>query len=920
MRPNKLTMAAFGPYAGTTILDFTALGQAGLYLITGDTGAGKTTIFDAIAYALYGEASGEDRKVSMLRSKYAEDSTLTKVILEFSTGGRAYTITRIPAQERPKARGEGFTQQDSAVELIFPDGRVLTRQAQVDTAIKELVGLTREQFAKVSMIPQGQFRKLLTDSTADRQKILREIFSTHFYEKLQNKLSEDARETARQWDTLQKSIRQYISDIQWGWLEEDLAAAQALHSAAAPVAQVLESLTQGIAQEEAALESQRSAQAQREQALSKLTVLLERQRSRDQLAQSLALRQTQLAAQEQALPGLKARWEAAQATAPQQEQLRQQIARLEAGMADYQKLEALNRELQTEAAQQEARQRAMDASTARQAQLAAKLTASQELMTALTDAPVRYQTVLQQQTDCLQQGKAIQAFLTAAAQLEKLILSRDRAQESYLALSRKSLELEQTYLELNHRFLDAQAGIMAQTLADGTPCPVCGSTHHPQKAQLLHDTPSEAQVRSAQQTYREFLPTLEKASKQAAAQAGAEEEARRNLEATAQSLFGAPDISQATALAQAQRQELLALHAQLEAQGKALAADCEKKKSLETEIPRLQSELTTLQEGITLSTAQLAAGTSHLQDLNTQLRALTATLPYPEKGQAMAQVRALTAQLTGLKNQEETARKALEEGNLAIAAARSAIEQLEAQLADFPHEDSAALEEEMAALEEEKQLSQGRERELYARIRSNRAIAQNLERIQADFQQVDAKLRWLRPLEQTANGTLSGKERIKLETYIQATYFDRILAHANKRLLKMSGNQYELVRRSSGSRQSQSGLDLDIQDHYNGTCRPVGSLSGGETFLASLSLALGMSDEVLESSGIQLDTLFVDEGFGSLDSETLNKAYQALSGLTQGNRLVGIISHVDGLKERIDRQVVVTKSPHQGGSTISVRL
>ncbi len=921
MRPGKLTMAAFGPYAGEVCLDFNALGTSGLYLITGDTGAGKTTIFDAIAYALYGEASGEDRKVSMLRSKYADAGTLTKVTLEFHCNGDSYTITRIPAQERPKARGEGFTQQDAAVELRYPGGHVLTKQAQVDTAIKELIGLTREQFSKVSMIPQGQFRKLLTDSTADRQRILREIFSTHFYDKLQTRLGEEAREAARQWDALEKSIRQYISDIDWGWLPEELATAHALRSAGAPVAEVLETLKLGIETDIQALNTANQEQAQRDQALSAITVRLEQARSAQALRESLAAQQQLLARLAQEMPALTAAWEAAQATEPQQSALQRQIAGLEERMGDYGHLAELAQDLQARKQEQASLEKSLAEDTARQEALAQNIQASQAALAKVQDAPLARQRLQREQEKCLEQGKAMQSFLTAAKELAQLQQRYDAALAEYQRLSRQSQALEQDYLSKNRRFLDAQAGIMASQLEENQPCPVCGSRVHPNKAQIQQDTPSESQVRAAQTAYRDFQPGLEKASQAAGAQKGAVSEARKNLELSARELFDTGDIPQATQLAGSQRQALLANYKRLQAQAEVLDAKCEEKTSLEEALPKLQAELAGLKDSLCATAASIAATRTHAGSLTRQHTELASSLPYSSQAQAQSQVKALQAQLAERKCQQEAARTALETGNRDLAAAQSAIDQLNVQLQNQPVWDDGALAEEKARLEGAKKAQNSAIQALYARIQANRGIEENLTRVQAEFAQTDARLRWLRPLEQTANGALTGKQRLKLETYIQATYFDRILLHANKRLLKMSGNQYELVRRDGGaSRQGQSGLDLDIQDHYNGTQRPVGSLSGGETFLASLSLALGMSDEVLESSGIQLDTLFVDEGFGSLDGETLNKAYQALSGLTLGNRLVGIISHVDALKERIDRQVLVSKDPSGGGSQIRLRL
>ncbi len=920
MRPEKLTMAAFGPYAGEASVDFEKLGQSGLYLITGDTGAGKTTIFDAIAYALYGEASGEDRKVAMLRSKYADAATLTKVTLEFSCNGQRYTVTRVPTQERPKARGEGFTTQTTTAELTLPDGRILSGPSNVDPVIREVIGLNREQFSKVSMIPQGQFRRLLTDSTADRQKILREIFNTHLYEALQTRLSDELRQANQQWHTLDEKLRQYVSGIQWGWLPADLQQAWEARSSQAPMAEILAALAQGIAADESAYQAAMADAQAVEASLSQVITQAEQARARSGLALQIAKAQPLLAQYNALLPQRQAQWEAAQATQPQQAQLQQSIAQLEARMQAYSQLEQLAASLNRE--EQALAQLAQKRSASAQSQQAldASLRQEQAQLEVVKDAPVQLAQVQQSQQTHRQKVQETTQFLAGVAKLEALEADYAAALACYTRLSQQFQAHEQDYLHKNRMFLDAQAGIMAQSLAPGASCPVCGSKEHPSKAPLVTGTPTEQQVRTAQKLYRELQPQVEKASQTAGAQKGTVEEARSSLEKTALALVGVSQLPQANTLAQAQLQALQEALAQLDAQEKALQKQCHQKQTLEASIPQKQTQLAALADAISQADAQIAAGKAATESLAQQRSALAASLPYPQKRQALAQVEQLQGELLALQAAENQARTALEEVRRKQESAETGLVQLQAQLAAYPALDEAQLTAQKAALEARQSAGNLAARQLYARLQANRGCHANLERTSQQFAAADGRVRWLAPLAQTANGTLTGKARLKLETYIQATYFDRILAHANKRLLRMSGNQYSLIRQTqAASNQGQSGLDLNIVDHYNGTQRPVASLSGGETFLASLSLALGMSDEVSQSSGIRLDTMFVDEGFGSLDSETLNKAYQALSSLTVGNRLIGIISHVEGLKERIDRRVLVTKDK-TGGSQIHLHL
>ena len=250
-----------------------------------------------------------------------------------------------------------------------------------------------------------------------------------------------------------------------------------------------------------------------------------------------------------------------------------------------------------------------------------------------------------------------------------------------------------------------------------------------------------------------------------------------------------------------------------------------------------------------------------------------------------------------------------------MTAVSASVIQLKKQLEDTTAIDMDALSQKKAALTAQKAECLKEQKAIHNRLTTNRSCGKSIRKKSTELAALEEKQKWMRALSDTANGSVKGKERIMLETYIQTTYFDRIVARANVRLMKMTGGQYDLKRRKTAENmRSQSGLELDVIDHYNGTERSVKTLSGGESFQASLALALGLSDEVQMSTGIQLDTLFVDEGFGSLDPESLNQAYHTLAGLTEGNRLVGIISHVAELKERIDKQIVVTKEKCGGSN------
>ena len=345
-----------------------------------------------------------------------------------------------------------------------------------------------------------------------------------------------------------------------------------------------------------------------------------------------------------------------------------------------------------------------------------------------------------------------------------------------------------------------------------------------------------------------------------------------------------------------------------------------RKKALDAQIPKEEEALSSAEAGLAVANEQAAALMAAITGEKEQLEELKQKVTYPNRKEALADKNALERQLNSLKKIMSDAESYVNHAKESLAGIRAAAEQLRQLLARSGEEDVEQLEANRVVLAAEKARIAALQKQLHTRLTTNETAQKNISRKSAEMETLDETYGWVKALSDTANGNVAGKEKIMLETYIQTTYFDRILERANLRLAKMSGGQYDLKRRRiAGNKQAQSGLELDIIDHINTTERSVNTLSGGEAFLASLALALGLSDEVQMSTGIRLDTLFVDEGFGSLDSDALAKAYHTLAGLTEGNRLVGIISHVTELKERIDRQILVTKEK-TGGSSAVIRV
>ena len=912
MRPLKLTISGFGPYAGTQELDFSSLGSSGLYLITGDTGAGKTTIFDAITYALFGEASSDDRKSDMLRSKYARPEDPTFVELCFSYGGKIYTVRRNPEYQRVKLRGTGTATQSGEAELRYPDGRVVTRKNEVNKAIHEIIGLTREQFSQVAMIAQGEFRRLLKAGTTDRQKIFRDIFNTGLYVTVQNRLKEQASSLRQQLETARQSTRQYIAGISCDEENPLFSQVQKAKSGELLLTDVTALLQQLLQQDRSSQEGLSEKLSAAEQALEQTAALLTRAESAQKLQWELA--KNEAAAQECALLLARAeeQWNAARATLPEQEQLANTIAQRRTLLPSYDLLEEENQKLSRRRRELQAAQKN-------------RLTAQDRIETLRTHC-----AQLKEERKALESAGAERAEWTAQRQIaadrresysnligeidelrSQYVLLRQK-QEAYCKADANSARLGQIYDEKNRAFLHEQAGILASTLEEGRPCPVCGSKCHPEPAALSAHAPTEADVKAAKIAFEKAQSATDKASGEAGTQRGMVEARKTAIREKIALLLPGTADQEARAAAAVQESLLTAQITELSSKIEEAEQKEQRKRRLDSLIPEQEQLLNQAETALTAAKEQIAALEAAVLSGEEQVAKGKASLQHSGKAEAQEEIDGLLRRAEALKKALDTARSDYTARDKTLAELQATITQLHSQLTEEPEGNLAALKEQKEQLTGERNAILRRQRSLHASISANETIAARLKENAAQTQWLENRQIWVKNLSDTANGTLGGKEKIMLETYIQMTYFDRILERANLRLRKMSGGQYDLKRRvGTEDLRGQSGLELDIIDHINATERSVNTLSGGEAFLASLSLALGLSDEVQMSTGIRLDTLFVDEGFGSLDADALSKAYSTLAGLTEGNRLVGIISHVTELKERIDKQIVVKKD-HNG--------
>lgn len=908
MRPLKLTMAGFGPYAGVQVLDFDCLGSSGLYLITGDTGAGKTTIFDAITFALFGEASGNNRDSSMLRSKYAKDDAPTYVELTFSYGGRVYTVTRNPAYERTKTRGTGTTTELAGAELTYPDGRQVTKKGEVDAAIREIIGLTREQFSQIAMISQGDFRKLLQADTKERQKIFRDIFKTDFYVLLQNQLKERTGGIRTQREQASQSIQQYINGMT---CDEDSVYAldvQKAKNGELPIVEVMELIQTLLDQDRQVELDLEAVLAAAEKELEQITSQLTQAEAYETNKAALAERVAEEAMLTVALETAKAALDAAQKTVPAQEKLQSKIAEMELLLPSYDELDTHTAALAAAQTDLAGAHAAQESASKEKNDLTTEIMGLRTEQKDLADVSAENEKLAAQLQRLGDRQKQFGDFLSGMEGLAREQAELAKRQEDYLKAEEASSELLREYEVKECAFLREQAGIMASGLTAGMACPVCGSTEHPQLAVLAEDAPTEADVKKAKAEYDRAQDKTKKASNEAQKLKGTVGTTEEILAKEIDSLIPGISLEDSTKAAEEQENLLAVQIKKLDAQIAELAKKTARREELDALLPEKQLLLRAAEETIAMKTAEIASLTAKVESSESQIHTLHSKLAFSDKATAEAEISNLRAESDKLRQNLQTAETAHNQCKEKLAGVRGTIEQLHKQLENGADIDTEQLQMKKSEYAAQKTASMAKQKTVHARISANKSALEGISDKAAEMEMLDKRYAWMKALSDTANGSVYGKDKVMLETYIQTTYFDRILARANIRLQKMSGGQYDLKRREKAdNKQSQSGLELDIIDHINTTERSVNTLSGGEAFLASLALALGLSDEVQMSTGIHLDTLFVDEGFGSLDSEALSKAYNTLAGLTEGNRLVGIISHVAELKEKIDKQIVVKK-------------
>lgn len=1026
-------MSAFGPYAEQVEIAFDKLGESGLFLITGDTGAGKTTIFDAICFALFGENSGTTREGSMMRSDFAKADTKTFVNLEFMYKDKRYTVERNPSYERPKLRSEGLTKELANASLICAEGRVVTGVAAVTAEIESILGINKNQFSQIAMIAQGDFLRLLLANNAERSAIFRKVFGTDLYEQFQNALKQQSNQLKTEYDTHMRAIVQTASGTECDENSEDfktladLKANNSIHDYEALTAlltaiietdetqykkagdelemlrkemedlllkiekargnneklealQKLDHAIEVLALLEADIKSKETIVIEAEKALHNVKPVVDRMISADEKVKETLTRIEKLKSEIESkileTEELENIFSAEKTKAPERQNLATEIKRIEEDFPKYEALMQVKDQRDQLTLETNSLTLAIEENRVSKSQLAQNvviLQSENEVLNTADKDLSEAKHLLERENlvkERLQHLEAKNAKISALkSQQQALKTTFENTNKTYL-------EKLDHYRNLEQLYFSEQAGILAEQLKENEPCQVCGATVHPKPAVKSVDAPTRTALDAAKLVVESENQKVHQTTNEISKITSALDTLQIEFETEAMAQFGHDKVETLVARLAVEKHQNLAMIDQLTNQIKSFEAQVEKFVQNTELMTKLTAEIESLSAKLLNDEALFNQTNLTLAGLKTQIQTMEATLKYSTLEEAK---QACDYKVTALKtstDRYEKAEKRFNDSKSELEKAQAAKAELEKskvgevnayedlyqlcqetlkingfsdlanyksklmreneikdlgqeidnyyeqlkeknaeqkrlrqETKDISYQDTTILETDMSALREKQSKSEALKMVLNSRITSNSRIQRELIKEKREMERVEANYLIYKNLSETANGDLLGKQKLAFERYIQAFYFNRVLTEANKRFSYMTNSRFELIRKeTAGDMRSQTGLEIDVLDNYTGKMRSVKSLSGGESFKASLALALGLSDLIqTHAGGVQMDTMFIDEGFGSLDAESLEQAIEVLNALTHSNRLVGIISHVSELRERIDRKILVKK-------------
>lgn len=1034
MKPIKLTMSAFGPYAGTEVIDFSLLEGHNIFVITGPTGAGKTTIFDGICYALYGSASGEGRDGESMRSHFAKDDTLTYVEFEFQLKGKNYYVKRIPKQQRKKERGEGYTEQKAEAEFKAPGERVVTGVREVNEKIAGLLGISCEQFKQIVMIPQNEFRKLLIAESKDREVILRKIFGSWQFQMIQDMLEDNARQLRKAIEALEQKELTYIRGIEWGQREELKAKAEADHVNIDEMKEELENLIKEDNEEEKKLEMEAESLAgeleKLQGALLKGIEINNRFEERKNAERDLNLLQNSKNLWDEKERKLQRAKKAFLIKAVEEQKIKRK-AELDKAILEHEKsklslaaalenYEKSKKNLSKEEEQEEERRKLQDKigelkkDIDKVREYEGLSTRLEELMKSLELKEKAIKKNKEEIETLKEHIKKLKADIEAAneAALQYMKNEKDLKEKEDILTKLKSFEIENQSLqdlrsdyikkkasyeelykayeekkkivdELSLLFFQGQAGLLAKDLKDQQPCPVCGSLHHPSPAKELSGMPSEEELKNKKAELDAISDKLRKAADEYADVRAKGEGQRKTVDKLKQDLSDVleeenikaiiekyedsitiiktyiadldrkrkgkdrllelldkseKDLESKEGLVLIHEKEYRNLYAQVEG-NKALLSKTEKDLSygikeeaqllvhinnLEEKYSRMKKAYDDAREAFRMAEVEMAK-----EEANKSFMEKSVENAEEEYKEAASKFTESLLNVGFEDNEQYEAAKMTEEAMEALEAEinkykeelKSAADRLTKALKNIEGLEPANIEDinqSIALYKNKKAEAEKAIKQNFARLMHNKGLLENLKAAGSEKKEQEDAYSIVGHLANMAKG--NNRERLSFERYVLAAYFDDIIYAANQRLRKMTDGRFELSRiKEKQKGNAQQGLEIEIFDYYTGLPRHVKVISGGESFKASLSLALGLSDVVQSyAGGISLDTIFIDEGFGSLDEDSLEKSIQCLLDLQKTGKLVGVISHVGELKERIRARIEVTQTMTGSNSKVVV--
>lgn len=1030
MRPIKLTISAFGPYADKQVIDFEELNGRNIFVISGKTGAGKTTIFDAISYALYGEASGESRETDSLRSHFADDDVETFVELEFELKGERYTVNRVPKQKKKKSRGEGFTEKSADATLTLPDGKVITKVTNVTNKLIEILGITRDQFKQIVMLPQGEFKKLLLADSLEREGIFRKIFNTYDFEKIQIDLKEKAislsKNRNKSKDEMQTNLKNikgehdivigeyvdfpFVIEKLKDFISKDSEAYKNLNEDDKALYNELELINK----EKVKIENNNNLLKEKEKIDNSLLDLINKEKEfeikketinkcksakevkyiEDKLIENENIIEQRKKSYEETLLNIerlnkevdiaKSNLKIEEAKEPERDALKLEINKLESIKPKIAEFDELKNSLiiKTESIESikckiEDNKKVNENLKKQKLENENKL---KEIATAETQK-VEIANEISNKEKIIQETRELFKII---ASYEKSKLSHNNLKIEYDSFEKVYKSIKKNYNDMDELYKKEQAGILACSLKENTPCPVCGSKNHPNPAVISKNliVPTKEELKIAKEKLEEaekennlkineltklntdcknyfdilsnsllkFSKTLNIDEKYSVNTAevvklkGIElkvniDDLNKELIKTNEKLSMKKNIDEQNIIIENSLVEVEKELSTLEKTEKILLPEIAqintRIEEYKKEIPKEILDIKTLEILLNDKTKELEISLNNLNKLRVYNENISKQLEgeISKSNEIKSSMEELKSNIEKIKVEFNTLLKSLgfndfnnyeefktkiyliedlekevEDYYLNLNLLKSKKEDIVIKTKDLFFIDIDSIDEKLKKLQEEKKGLELRLRELYSVLENNKSILKNVESLNAKFKAIEEEYKVVGELADLANGKKS--PYISFERYILASYFEDIIEAANIRLEKMTGDRFSLIRKKSKSKGAgQKGLELEIYDNYTDSSRDVSSLSGGESFKASLSLALGLSDVVQSNAGgVSLDTMFVDEGFGTLDPQSLDNAIDSLLELQRGGRLVGIISHVEELKERIDAKLEVVST------------